>query len=103
MEEISMTLDPKDFASSFKGFMETMSAQQVGEEPLFLRRLREHFGESPAKFPVITEEFPRYDHANLHIAIEDFSKQPGHSSTVIGFQSEMAAFHAPTLAELVSP
>jgi len=103
MGEIGMTLDPKDFASSFKGFMETMSAQQVDEEPQFLRKLREHFGESPKKFPVITEEFNRYDHANLHVAIEDFAKQPGHGSTVVGFLSEMAAFHAPTLAELVSP
>lgn len=98
-----MTLDPKEFASSFKGFMETMSSQKVEEDPFFLSKLREHFDQDPTKFPVITEEFPKYDHGNVFLAIEDFMAEPGRSAAMLGFLSELGGYHTPTLSELVTP
>jgi len=97
-----MSLDPKDFASSFKGFMETMSSQRVDEDPHFLRKLRKHFQQDPTTFSVVSEEFPRYDHSNVFLAIEEFTAQPGRSAAILGFLSDLRGFHSPTLSELVS-
>jgi ATP-dependent 26S proteasome regulatory subunit len=65
-----MAISPKDFGASFKGFLEQMSAAAPAEEPVFRRRLREHFEQDPNHLPTLTEKFATYDHANLHIAVE---------------------------------
>jgi hypothetical protein len=65
-----MAISPTDFGASFKGFIDQMSAAAPAEEPVFRRRLREHFEREPNELPTLTEKFPTYDHANLHIAVE---------------------------------
>ena len=39
-------------------------------EPVFRRRLRQHFNGEPNRLPALTESFPTYDHASLHVAFE---------------------------------
>jgi hypothetical protein len=70
-----MAISPKDFGASFEGFLDQMSAAAPAEEPGFRRRLREHFQQEPNELPTLTEKFPTYDHANLHLALEsEFSR-----------------------------
>jgi hypothetical protein len=65
-----MAFSAEDFGASFKGFLDQMSAAAPSEEPIFRRRLREHFEREPKELPTLTEKFPTYDHANLHTAVE---------------------------------
>ena len=65
-----MAIDPKDFGTSFKGFLDQMSQATPAEEPVFRKRLREHFGQSPDECHCLTEKFDPHDHANVQMAIE---------------------------------
>ena len=65
-----MPISPNDFGASFKGFLDQMSAAAPVEEPVFHRRLREHFNCEPSELPTLSEKFPTHDHANLHLALE---------------------------------
>ncbi len=65
-----MAISPTDFGASFKGFLDQMSAAAPAEEPIFRRRLRDHFGCEPNELPTLSEKFPTYDHANVHMALE---------------------------------
>ena len=47
-----------------------MSAAAPAEEPIFRRRLRDHFECEPNELPTLSEKFPAHDHANLHRRIE---------------------------------
>ena len=64
-----MPISPTDFGASFKGFLDQMSATAPVEEPIFRRRLREHFGCEPNELPTLSEKFPAHDHANVHSAL----------------------------------
>lgn len=52
--------------------MNTVVAQAPKQEPIFLKQLREHFGDEPSRFPIIGESFPRSEHPNLYLAITDY-------------------------------
>jgi hypothetical protein len=65
-----MPISPQDFGASFKGFLDHMSAAAPLEEPIFRRRLRDHFEREPNELPTLSEKFPAYDHANLNSALE---------------------------------
>jgi hypothetical protein len=65
-----MAISPTDFGASFKGFLDQMSAAAPTEEPIFRRRLREHFGCEPNELQTLSEKFPPHDHANVHSALE---------------------------------
>jgi hypothetical protein len=65
-----MNISPNDFGASFKGFLDQMSAAAPAEEPIFRRRLRDHFEREPNELPTLSEKFPAYDHANLHSALQ---------------------------------
>ena len=65
-----MNISPNDFGASFKGFLDQMSAAAPAEEPVFRRRLRDHFDREPNELPTLSEKFPAYDHANLHSALQ---------------------------------
>jgi hypothetical protein len=77
-------LDVRDFGASFKGFMEQMAQQAPAEEPELLQRARQHFGAAPAALPVVTEQFARHEHPNLHLAIEAYLAVDGRSAELLG-------------------
>jgi hypothetical protein len=92
----------QDFGASFKGFLDQMASQTAAEEPVFLRRLRTHFGTDPATLPVVTEQFEKYDHPNVHTAIQDFMSGEGRSSEILGILGHNP-FGAISLPDLVAP
>jgi ATPase family associated with various cellular activities (AAA) len=78
-------INTQDFITSFKGFMDTAVAQTPGEEPVFLRSLRNHFGAEPKDLPTVKEEFGKADHPNLHLALTSLLARDGWRSDLRGF------------------
>ncbi len=97
-----MPLSPKDFGASFQQFMDQMASQAGPQEPVFVSRLREHFGTEPTSLPIVSETFAEHDHPNLQLAIDSHLKADGRTSEVIGIISEHAFFGA-SLSALVAP
>ena len=96
-----MTISPNEFGASFKGFLDQMTAAAPVEEPVFRRRVREHFGCDPTELPTLSERFPLYDHANLHQALEAEWSGPDCEVTVYGVTNPHA-FIAATLPMLIA-
>jgi hypothetical protein len=65
-----MAISPSDFGASFKTFLDQMSSVAPVEEPIFRRRLRDHFRCEPNQLPTLGEKFAVFDHVNLHFALE---------------------------------
>ena len=97
-----MAISPEDFGASFKGFLDRMSTAAPAEEPIFRRRLREHFEREPNELLTLTEKFPTYDHANLHTAVE--SELSGTDCSVETFGViKPYRYMSATLSMLVAP
>lgn len=80
-----MAINPEEFGASFKDFLDQMRTQKKPEEaPFFVRKLEEHFGTSPAALPIVSQTFPRYEQANLHLALEAYVAAEGRSADVLG-------------------
>jgi hypothetical protein len=94
-------LSAKDFAASFKSFLENMAAQP-GEEPVFLDRLQEHFGRDPRGLAIVQEAFDSHDHPNVHLAVEAWIAGAGRSAELLGISAERQ-FGGVGLASLISP
>ncbi len=71
-------------------------------EPVFVRRLREHFGTDPSLLPIVAETFETYEHANVHLALESYVSQDGRSAQILGI-SGLDRFSEGALADLVAP
>ena len=97
-----MAIDPSEFGASFKGFLNQMSASAPTEEPIFRKRLRNHFEQDPSQLPILTEKFPLHDHANLHTALESELSNPACSVETFGVGSPHQ-FMAASLSMLVAP
>jgi hypothetical protein len=98
-------LDVRDFGASFKGFMEQMARQAPSEEPELRRRAKEHFGRDVSKLPVVSERFFRYDHPNVHLALEAWVSVGGRTSELLGitvvhemFGTKLSQLFAPVRA-----
>jgi hypothetical protein len=98
----AMSLSVQDFGTSFKGFLEQVAAQGPAEDPVFVRRLRAHFGRDPAALPVVAEKFERYEHPNVHVAIEDYLAREGRSAEIVGIIAEHT-YMGISLSDLVAP
>src|SRR5256885_363236 len=47
------------------------TARTKAAKPALFTRLRKHFGTDPAKLPVVEQKFKTYEHANLHLTVEE--------------------------------
>jgi hypothetical protein len=66
----SVAIHPSDFGASFKGFLDQMSAAAPAEEPIFRKRLQEHFAQPPDQLATLAEKFALHEHANLQLALD---------------------------------
>lgn len=78
-----------------------MSFLQMGKKS-FRQQIQAHFGQDPTNCPTITEQFEKYNHPNIHLAIEHYTKQPGVSVEILGIQGGFMNFTGVALSELVS-
>ncbi len=79
-------IDLNGFLSSFKQFMDAATAQVHSEasEPVFLSKLRNHFGTDPVHLPTVRETFEKADHPNLHLAVSGLLSGDGWISQLMG-------------------
>lgn len=78
-----------------------MSFFQLGQKN-FKQMIKAHFGEEPTNFPIVSEQFEKYNHPNIHLAMEQYTKQPGVSVNILGIQGGFMNFTGVALSELVS-
>src|SRR5438876_11406013 len=79
---------PEEFGLLFKRFLDDIvNRAEVPEGPL-LKRLRDHLGGEPTRMSVISEEFERFQQANLQVAIDAYVERPGHRAELIGLAAE---------------
>ncbi len=67
------------------------------------QKLVEHMGKDLNSFPIISEQFEAYNYPNLHLALEDFVKQPGRNAKLVGVQGGFLSFGGASLADLAQP
>jgi cell division protease FtsH len=78
-------LDVVAFGHDFQAFMKAMSQIAPPPEPSPLhQRLTRHLGRSPGGLPVVTEDYPPYDHPNVQVALDAYLARPGRTSELIG-------------------
>jgi len=96
-----MTLNPGDFGASFKGFLDQMASEATPkEEPVFLKRMREHFEEDPSTLPIITETFDEHEHPDFHLSLDHYIGENDRSADILGVI--VSDFGANSLSDLVS-
>jgi ATPase family associated with various cellular activities (AAA) len=96
------TVPPDAFIASFKAFMDQAVRQAPREEePIFRQRLRDHFGQEPTQLPVLTEQFNRADHPNLHLILTDYLEAEDRVFTLYGVSmaNDHAGIHLAQLAQ----
>ncbi len=90
------------FGKLFTKFMEKMVAQSPEQESEFTRLFTDHFQADISKFPIVSEEFDEYDHANVQLAVEAYLGTDGRAAELIGVTVEHEYMQA-TLPQLVKP
>jgi hypothetical protein len=98
-------IDLNGFLTSFKQFMDAAAAQVHVEEsePIFLSKLRNHFGTDPKSLPTVCETFEKADHPNLHLAINDLLSGNGWVSQLMGCIVPYAAHDSVKFSHLLTP
>ena len=92
----------EDFRQLFGEFVRNALEAGPREEPPFLALVRTHLGLDPAELPVVAEQVPRWDHANLQLGLEALIGRPGRSSELVGIAGGRKRFMALNLSDLVN-
>ena len=94
----------EEFGASFKGFLDQMATQAPAEDPVFLVRLRSHFGADPTAYPVVREQFDASDHPNVQKALDAYFEKRDGSVELVGIAADQPFTYAGLgLAQLVMP
>lgn len=68
------------------------------------QKIYDHMGKDPATLPIVTEQFEKYNHPNLQIALDDLTAGNGRSAAVLGIQGGfLNNLTGTALQDLVSP
>jgi cell division protease FtsH len=88
-----MDEETQRFASDFQTFMHRMAeAAQFAPGSDLAHRLDTHIGAEAANFPVVTEGFQSYDHANVQVALNAYLAAEGRSHELVGLAGEHRHF-----------
>jgi hypothetical protein len=96
------THDAMAFASTFKRFLDDVISAVPPLTPEFAKALEEHFGQPPAKLPVLTEAFPPYQHADLQAALDSLFVASGRTFRLEGVTRDHEYGDPLSLAHLLS-
>jgi hypothetical protein len=69
----------------------------------FRQIIESHMGKDPNSCPIVTEQFEKYNHPNVHLALQSYIAEPGNSASIVGIQGGFMNFTGVALSELVSP
>lgn len=96
------SLSTKEFAGVFKAFLEEAIGHAPADEPAIRKRIHDHLGVDPALLPILSEEFQRFDHPNLQIAIDSYLEAPDRSAELLGLSTSQTNVRT-GLSELAAP
>jgi hypothetical protein len=97
-------LSPGQFGAAFKDFLlQSVAQAPAAEEPVFARRIREHFDADPAGLPVVSHQFETHNHPNLQLALESYLAEAGRSAEILGVSSQNKRFQGAGLSDLAAP
>ena len=88
----------KEFASSFKRFIDAMNAEAAKETSPLLERLRAHLGGDPGRMPIVSEDYDNYEHPNVQAALDKVLYSEGRTADLA--ERDARAGH-PAWAKLV--
>jgi cell division protease FtsH len=76
--------DPAAFGQQFSRFLEYVHTIASSEPSTLTTRMTEHLGRPPTELPVVTAQFPPYQHANLQTALDAYLEKDGRAHDLIG-------------------
>lgn len=90
-----MDEDVARFARSFQTFMERMSeAAWTGQTSPVRDLLDRHLGVDCTKLPVVSDNFPTYDHVNVQVALSAYLDAEGRSHDLVGLTGQQRHFES---------
>lgn len=95
-------LDPANFGSAFKAFMEAVTEAAAPPRSPLLERIRAHLGGDPTQTPVTTEEYDTFEHPNVQVAMNAYLAGPGRQADLVGVGADNKRFMAFGLSDLLS-
>ncbi|MBZ0184967.1 MAG: ATP-binding protein, partial [Candidatus Obscuribacterales bacterium] len=74
-----------------------------GRKKSFREKIKSHLGLDPSNLPVITEQFPAYNHANVQLGMDEYVSTNGRNATSMGIQGgSLLSFRDVNLSSLVA-
>jgi hypothetical protein len=68
------------------------------------QKIHTHMGKDPSVLPIVTEQFEKYNHPNLQIALDELSSKNGRSAQILGIQGGfLNNLTGTALTDLVAP
>lgn len=95
-------LDPAQFGSAFKAFMEAVVNAPTQMTSPLLERIRAHLVVDPTQLPVIAEEFDSFEHPNLQLALDEYLSRQGRRGDLLGVAAENKRFMSSGLSDILS-
>jgi cell division protease FtsH len=91
-----------EFGELFREFLKLSLEAAPRKDPEFRVLLREHLGAEPGELPVVSEEVPTWDHANLQLGLEALCGRDGRSVRYVGIGGGQKRYMALSLSDLVN-
>jgi ATPase family associated with various cellular activities (AAA) len=79
---------PEELAQAFRDLHAWALAHAPSEESPLRARIREHIGADPAELPVVSQEIPTWERANLQVALDAYLGEKGRSHEFVGLSPE---------------
>jgi hypothetical protein len=98
MADIQM--DPAQFATSFKAFMDQMVTTAAQDSPL-VDRVQAHLGSDPRQLAVMSEEYDSFEHPNLQVGLDAILNVAGRQAELLGVGTDQKRFMQFGLTDLL--
>lgn len=85
-------LNPVQFATGFKAFLEAVSRSAAPAEGALHEHIAGHLGVDAAQLPVFSEEFDPYEHPNVQVAIDAYLEANGREADLAGVAAQQRHF-----------
>jgi hypothetical protein len=97
------TESTREFASSFKRFIDAMNAEAAKEASPLLERLRTHLGGDPGRMPIVSEDFDNYEHPNVQVALDKVLYSEGRTADLVGISVPNKRWQQFAFSDLLAP
>ena len=93
----------KEFASSFKRFIDAMNAEAAKETSPLLERLRAHLGGDPGRMPIVSEDYDNYEHPNVQVALDKVLYSECRTADLVGISVPNKRWQQFAFSDLLAP